>query len=84
MRSRPAASPVVRAVALALLLLGAALMVGAVFADQLDLSGIGGESGEGFGWSQLVAAIVGLILLLVGVSWLWQAPAGRDADESIE
>ena len=84
MRPRPAGSPAVRALALAVLLLGVALVVGSVFADQLDISRIGGESGEGFGWSQLIAAIVGLILLLVGLAWLWQPPIGRDADESLD
>ncbi len=84
MRPRPVANSALRALAFALLLFGAALMVGAVFADQLDISGIGGRGGEGFGWSQLIAAIVGLILLLVGLAWLWQPPIGRDADESLD
>jgi hypothetical protein len=55
-----------------------------MFADQLDLSSIGGDRGEGFGWSQLLALIVGLILLLVGGSWLWQPPTARDIDEPSE
>lgn len=84
MRPRPAASPAVRAVAVALVLLGGALVVGALFADQLALSTIGGRSGEGLGWTQLVAAIVGLILLLGGAAWLWQPPTGRDGDEPRE
>lgn len=81
MRPRPGANPTFRILAVALLLFGAALMVGAVFADQLGLSGIGDRSGDGFGFSQLIAAIVGLILLLGGLAWLWQPPVGPDADE---
>ena len=72
MRRSPG-SPTTRAVAFALVVGGALLMVGAVFADQLDLSG----GGEGFGWKQLIAAIVGLVLLLAGLAWLIQ-PAGTD------
>lgn len=84
MRPRPGASPTIRAVAVALLLVGAALMLGALFADQLGLSRVGDRSGDGLGFSQLIAAIVGLILLLGGVAWLWQPPAGRDADDAME
>ena len=84
MRPRPGSSPAIRAVAVGLLLVGAALMVGAVFADQLSLSGVGGRGGDGFGFSQLIAAIVGLILLLLGLAWLWQPPVGRDADDAAE
>ncbi len=83
MRSRPV-RPAIRAVAYGLLLIGAILTVGSMFADQLDLSSIGGEGGDGFGWSQLIALIVGLILLLAGGSWLWQPLAGRDIDEPSE
>lgn len=84
MRPRPAASPVVRVVALALVLLGGVLVIASLFADQLALSAIGGRSGEGLGWTQLLAAIVGLILLLGGAAWLWQPPTGRDGDEPRE
>lgn len=84
MRPRPAVSPAVRAVALLLVLLGGALVVVALFADPLGLSEVGDRSGAGLGWTQLVAAIVGLILLLGGVAWLWQPPVGGDADERQE
>ena len=79
MRRRSPASPTTRAVAFALVVGGALLMVGAVFADQLDLSG----GGEGFGWKQLIGAIVGLVLLLSGLGVLLQ-PAGGEADEPLE
>ncbi|CAA9572023.1 MAG: hypothetical protein AVDCRST_MAG19-2885 [uncultured Thermomicrobiales bacterium] len=84
MRPRPAAGPAVRAVALLLVLLGGVLVVIALFADPLGLSEVGDRSGDGLGWTQLVAAIVGLILLLGGVAWLWQPPVGRDLDEPRE
>lgn len=84
MRPRPGTVPAFRALALALLLLGAALMVGAVFADQLGLSSVGDRRGDGFGFSQLIAAIVGLILLLGGLAWLWQPSVGSDSDDAIE
>jgi len=75
---RPA-NPAVRLVAVALLLVGALLMVGSVFADQLNL--IGG--GVGFGWKQLLGAIIGLVMILLGLAWLLQ-PAATDGDESLE
>lgn len=84
MRPSPAAGPAVRAVALLLVLLGGVLVVIALFADPLGLSEVGDRSGDGLGWTQLVAAIVGLILLLGGVAWLWQPPVGRDLDEPRE
>ena len=79
-RPRPGASPAVRGFAVAVLVLGALLIVASIFADQLNL--IGG--GVGFGWKQLIGAIVGLVLLLLGLAWLLQPPLGRDVDESLE
>ena len=67
MRRSPG-SPTTRAVAFALVVGGALLMVGAVFADQLGLT----WGGAGFGWKQLIATIAGLVLLLLGASWLVQ------------
>ena len=65
--------PAVRFVALVLILVGALGMLVAVFADSL---GVGGATG--FGWKQLIAAIAGLVLLLVGLAWLLQPPGGSD------
>ena len=58
---------------------GALLMVSAVFADQLGLG-----AGDGFGWKQLIAAIVGLVLLLVGLAWLVRPALDLDPDEPLE
>lgn len=84
MRHGPPVSPTARVVAVALVAGGALLMVVAVFADQLELSSVGGQRGDGFGWTQLIAAIVGLVLLLVGVAWLLRPALGGDADEPLE
>ena len=70
--SASGASPLVRVVSLAMILAGGFLVVGAVFADQLGIT----WGGEGFGWKQLLAAIVGLVLLLLGAAWLVQAQLG--------
>ena len=77
---RPGSSPAARIFAGAVLLLGALVTLASVFADNLNL--IGG--GVGFGWKQLIGAIVGLVLLLLGLAWLLQPPLGRDIDESLE
>ena len=65
-----------RVLALALLVLGALLVVASVFADQLQLSG----GGAGVGWKQLLGTIVGLVLLLIGLAWLLQARLSRPDD----
>jgi hypothetical protein len=51
-----------RLVAMALIGVGALLVLGALFADPLGISG----GGEGFGWKQLIATIVGLVLAILG------------------
>lgn len=71
--SSTSAPSLIRVTALALVVVGAVLVVGSVFADPLGLT----WGGEGFGWKQLLATIAGLILLLLGVSWLLQAQSGR-------
>lgn len=69
-----------RLAALALIAVGALIMVGAVFADPIGISG----GGDGFGWKQLIAAIVGLILLLSGVAWFLRPMLGDLPDDSLE
>jgi len=76
----PYASPTTRVASLVVIALGALLMVGAVFADPLGLSG----GGEGFGWKQLIAAIVGLVILLSGVAWLLRPILGEEPDDTLE
>ncbi|HEY7036105.1 MAG TPA: hypothetical protein VH482_32530 [Thermomicrobiales bacterium] len=71
-------APVTRIAALALMGIGAVVMVGAVFADPLGLSG----GGKGFGWKQLIAAIAGLVVLLIGLAWLLRPPAGSEYEDS--
>ncbi len=80
MGTRSRAIPAARVLALLLTVGGALLMVGAVFADQLNLSG----GGTGFGWKQLIAAIAGLVLLLIGAAWLFQPRAEAPNDEPVE
>lgn len=76
MSTRSSNNPVTRIAAIALMTVGAVVMVGAVFADDLELGG----GGQGFGWKQLIAAIAGLVLLLIGLAWLLRPGAdfGRD------
>jgi hypothetical protein len=59
----------------ALIVLGALLTIGAIFADEIGFSG----GGDGFGWKQLIAVIVGIIIALFGVS-LWFRPTSQTAD----
>lgn len=63
-------APVIRVTALVFLGVGVAMMVAAVFADPLGLGG----GGEGFGWKQLILAIIGLVVLLIGLAWLLRPP----------
>ena len=73
-------SPAARSLALALIVGGALLTIGALFADQLNLSG----GGAGFGWKQLIAAIAGLVLLLIGAAWLFQPGSEAASDDPVE
>lgn len=72
----------IRTTAVLLTLVGVIIMLVAVFADSL---GIGG--GRGFGWKQLIVAILGLVMVLIGIAWFLQPPATplsddlEDADE---
>lgn len=49
-----------------LILAGLGLLLASIFADSLGISG----GGEGVGWKQLIAAIGGAIVLLLGLGWL--------------
>lgn len=73
-------APVTRIAAILVMGLGAIIMIGAVFADPL---GIGG-GGRGFGWKQLIAAIAGLVILLIGLAWLLRPPTGSEYEDSEE
>ena len=59
----------------ALIVLGALLTLGAIFADDIGFSG----GGDGFGWKQLIAVIVGLIIALFGVSLLFRPTDSRES-----
>lgn len=69
----------IRIISAAMLIIGAVLTVGSLFADQLNLTG----GGVGLGWKQLIGAIVGLVLALLGGAWLIQPPTSR-IDRSLE
>ncbi|MEJ7761872.1 MAG: hypothetical protein WKF80_03675 [Thermomicrobiales bacterium] len=68
-----------RVVAFALISVGLLLLIVSVFADRFGF----GE-GVGLGWKQLIAAIVGLALVLGGLSWLMQPLAEADREEPFE
>lgn len=63
-----------------LLVIGSLLTIGSIFADQLNLTG----GGVGLGWKQLIGAIVGLVLALLGGAWVVQPPTWRGIDRSLE
>jgi hypothetical protein len=69
-RPRAAANPIVRWIAIAMVVLGLAVTLGSIFADELNLTG----GGVGLGWKQLIGTIVGLALLLGGAAWLIMPP----------
>lgn len=60
------AAPTSKLGAIMLIVLGALVLALSVFADSLGISG----GGEGFGWKQLIGAIAGLVVLLIGIMWL--------------
>ena len=77
MTPRQPMTPTTRIAALVLIGGGAIVMIGSVFADPI---GIGG-GGEGFGWKQLIAAIVGLVILLIGLAWLLRPTTGGEYED---
>jgi predicted phage tail protein len=60
---------------LSLIVVGAVLVVGAIFADSLGFT----WGGDGYGWKQLLATIAGLVIALGGVGLLMrpQSPPRR-------
>jgi hypothetical protein len=79
-KPQTASSPTLRIVAGVMLVIGALLTIGSIFADQLNLTG----GGVGLGWKQLIGVVVGLVLLLLGGAWLIQPPTSRGIDRSLE
>ena len=60
--------------AIGLIVIGAILVIGSIFADALGAS----WGGEGYGWKQLLATISGLMIGLAGVAiWLRSLSAPR-------
>jgi len=49
-----------------LIVIGALLVVGSIFADSLGFT----WGGEGYGWKQMLATIAGLVIALGGVGLL--------------
>ncbi|MGB3327537.1 MAG: hypothetical protein WBA46_01200 [Thermomicrobiales bacterium] len=68
----PRSGTSVKAISVSLLVIGAVLMLLALFADSL---GIGG--GRGFGYQQLIVLIVGLVLALSGAALIGQPLLNR-------
>lgn len=80
MKPQAASSPAMRIIAGIMFVAGALLTLGSIFADQLNLTG----GGVGLGWKQLIAAIVGLVLALLGGAWLVQPPTSRGVDRPLD
>lgn len=80
MKPHVGATPAIRIMAAAMLVIGALLTVGSLFADQLNLTG----GGIGLGWKQLIGVVIGLVLALLGGAWLVQPPTSRGIDRSLE
>ncbi len=65
-----------RLAAYAAVVLGAVLAAGALLADVI---GIGG-GGEGIGWKQLIAAIVGIVIFFTGLAMLLNSRGHTSSD----
>jgi predicted phage tail protein len=78
--SRTSSAPTLRPLALAVVVLGAALIIVSLFADPLGVSG----GGEGFGFKQLIAVIAGLVMVFGGIGWLLRPILTADHDEPFE
>ena len=68
-----------RMLALAVIALGLLLVLGSLFADSLGITG----GGEGYGWKQLIATIVGLSIAVAGAAW-YLRPALPEPDLPLE
>ncbi|MGC4191473.1 MAG: hypothetical protein QM589_09960 [Thermomicrobiales bacterium] len=68
----PRSGTSVKAISIALLIIGVVLILFALFADTL---GVGG--GRGFGYQQLIVLIVGLVLALSGGALILQPILNR-------
>jgi predicted phage tail protein len=66
MESQPTRQNGYRWAPIALIVIGALLVVGSVFADSLGFT----WGGEGYGWKQMLATITGLVIALGGVGLL--------------
>ncbi|MGE3798214.1 MAG: hypothetical protein AB7G88_10245 [Thermomicrobiales bacterium] len=65
-----------RFLSVAAIILGILLAVMSLLADEIGVSG----GGEGLGWKQLIGAIVGLVIALAGVTFLWRSPSAPGND----
>ena len=54
-----------RMLPLAVIAAGVIVVLGSIFADPLGITG----GGEGYGWKQLIATIVGLSIAVAGAAW---------------
>ena len=54
-----------RMLPLAVIALGLLVVLGSLFADPLGITG----GGEGYGWKQMIATIVGLAIAVAGGAW---------------
>src|SRR4051794_41921328 len=77
-KRQAASHPAMRIVAALMLVIGALLTAGSIFADQINLT----AGGDGLGWKQLIGAVVGLVLALLGGAWLVQPPTVRRRDHN--
>ena len=80
MKSQSASSTTLRIIAGLMLVAGVILTILSLFADQLNLT----AGGVGLGWKQLIGAIVGLMLALLGGAWLLQPPTSRGIDRGLD
>lgn len=59
------------------IIVGGLSLATAVFADEIGLSG----GGVGIGWKQLIAAIIGVIVILIGIALLARPGAWSITEE---